>query len=51
MIVPENPYLPVGPLRQVLTYPQVDRRLADAVQWDPSQIGSAQRAGLAERDG
>jgi len=52
VIMPEKPYLPVGTLRQALTYPQVDARIAgDDLQWDPSQIGSAQRAGLAERDG
>ena len=50
--MPETPYLPVGTLRQALTYPQVDARIAgNDLQWDPSQIGSAQRAGLAERDG
>ena len=52
VIMPEEPYLPVGTLRQVLTYPHVDARTAgDARQWDPQQIGSTQRAGLAERDG
>lgn len=52
VIMPEKPYLPVGTLRQALTYPQVDARIAgDDLQWDPSQIGSAQHAGLAERDG
>jgi putative ATP-binding cassette transporter len=52
VIMPEKPYLPVGTLRQALTYPQVDARIAgDDRQWDPSQIGSAQRAGLAEHDG
>lgn len=52
VIMPEKPYLPVGTLRRALTYPQVDARIAgDDLQWDPSQIGSAQHAGLAERDG
>jgi putative ATP-binding cassette transporter len=52
VIMPEKPYLPVGTLRQALTYPQVDARIAgDDLQWDPSQIGSAQHAGLAEREG
>ena len=52
VIMPEEPYLPVGTLRQALTYPHVDARIAsDDLQWDPSQIGSAQQAGLAERDG
>ena len=52
VIMPEKPYLPVGTLRQALTYPQVDARIAgDDLQWDPRQIGSAQHAGLAERDG
>ena len=51
VIMPEEPYLPVGTLRQALTYPHVDARIAsDDLQWDPSQIGSAQHAGLAERD-
>ena len=51
VIMPEEPYLPVGTLRQALTYPHVDGRIAsDDLQWDPSQIGSAQHAGLAERD-
>lgn len=49
VMMPEKPYLPVGTLRQALTYPQIDARVAgDDLQWDPSQIGSAQHAGLAE---
>jgi putative ATP-binding cassette transporter len=52
VIMPESPYLPVGTLRQALTYPQVDARTTrDDGLWDPTQIGRAQRAGLAERDG
>lgn len=52
MIMPEKPYLPVGTLRQALTYPRVDAPTAGNDQrWNPSQIGSAQQAGLAERDG
>ena len=52
VVMPETPYLPVGTLRQALTYPQVDaRNTEDGLQWDPSQIGSDQRGGLAERDG
>ena len=52
VIMPEKPYLPVGTLRQAFTYPQVDARIAgDDLLWDARQIGSAQHAGLAERDG
>jgi putative ATP-binding cassette transporter len=52
VIMPETPYLPVGSLRQALTYPQVDARIGDGeLQWDSRQIGTAQRAGLAEPDG
>ena len=52
VIMPETPYLPVGTLRQALVYPHVDARSdGNDLQWDPRQIGSAQHAGLAERDG
>lgn len=51
VIMPEKPYLPVGSLRAALTYPLVDTRIAgDDLQWNPHQISTAQKAGLAERE-
>jgi vitamin B12/bleomycin/antimicrobial peptide transport system ATP-binding/permease protein len=52
VIMPEKPYLPVGTLRQALTYPQVDARIAGTdQQWNPGRIGTARHSGLAEVDG